>query len=474
MPHLRDVTHTRLTDEKNSVIVCSLVMESESSLVRIRGFFTSSLASSDLRTLDCDTTFKPVAGEMQIFGGIQDRLGGGPASYSQAAQVQRTSQGGKIVGLNSNRKAAPLRKFADALAPTIDREDDVYAAVGTDSQAALGGIPELSHLCSADRNRLSNLKYAKTPEEVESFKARALTLVDPQGVLKCRIVLFCVIRGSVMVLGWWNYKLMHRWLLPGIIQCLSNIPVDMSSDWTITQSVSNSPEATVRQTLMKRSMSGTLRLADRWTLLSRSQARAEEIKVRMATMISRNSQSEVSQCCANRTAHQSRNSDKATVGRAADANVTALQKELSETKDELTAACSEAKAETSAEATGKVHEFEALTVDIESRLKLAKAEAKSSSSSRVRAKRGAAASSAQHVEEPAPSTTGPPSGLLTTTGPVAQGSLNVPAARRASARVRRSLWIRWPGHGWGMEDRIQNRAELEPASLSPARAPFMS
>jgi hypothetical protein len=63
----------------------------------------------------------------------------------------------------------------------------------------------------------------------------------------------------------------------------------------------------------------------------------------MATAISRNSQSEVSQRYANRTARQSRNSDKARVGRAADADVAALREELSEAKEELTAARSEAK-----------------------------------------------------------------------------------------------------------------------------------
>ncbi|KAJ7476465.1 hypothetical protein FB451DRAFT_1243296 [Mycena latifolia] len=26
--------------------------------------------------------------------------------------------------------------------------------------------------------------------------------------------------------GWWDHKLMHRWLLRGIIQCLSNIPLE--------------------------------------------------------------------------------------------------------------------------------------------------------------------------------------------------------------------------------------------------------
>ncbi|KAJ7919792.1 hypothetical protein B0H13DRAFT_2320082 [Mycena leptocephala] len=143
---------------------------------------------------------------------------------------------------------------------------------------------------------------------------------------------------------------------------------------------------------------------------------------------------------------------KPSVGRAADADVAALQEELSEAKEELTAARSEAKAEPSAEAAGR-------------------AEAKSSSSGRVRAKCGAAASTskvaAQPAQppsglEPAPSTTTLPSELLITAAPVAEGSSDVPAARKCvqadpsdmapmSSRKRQKKLVD-PLAGWGMED----------------------
>jgi hypothetical protein len=43
-----------------------------------------------------------------------------------------------------------------------------------------------------------------------------------------------------MMLGWWDHKLMHRWLLPGIIQCLSNIPVEQ---WNTMEATTNLGEA---------------------------------------------------------------------------------------------------------------------------------------------------------------------------------------------------------------------------------------
>ncbi|KAJ7612020.1 hypothetical protein DFH06DRAFT_153727 [Mycena polygramma] len=119
----------------------------------------------ELRTLDCDTTFKPVAGKMQIF-----EINGWLVALNESVTVMRVwmeahdrqayktaweeiqrlvlkltgkqlkfkglHKAGKILGLNADLEAAPLLGFSDAVAPTIDRED-VRAFVGTDSQLVL-------------------------------------------------------------------------------------------------------------------------------------------------------------------------------------------------------------------------------------------------------------------------------------------------------------------------------------------------
>ncbi|KAJ7703675.1 hypothetical protein B0H17DRAFT_1040862 [Mycena rosella] len=188
----------------------------------------------DLRTLDCDTTFKPVAGEMQIFEingwlveinesvtvmrvwmEVHDRK----AYKSVWDEVQRLvlkltgkplkflglHRGGRILGLNSDMEAAPLLRLADSFAPTVDLED-VRPVVMADPQELLAYILQL---CYSHFNRA-------IPD--------LLNLTDPQGVLK----------------RWWEHKLMHCWLLRGIIQCLSNIPLER---WNTMEATTNLGEA---------------------------------------------------------------------------------------------------------------------------------------------------------------------------------------------------------------------------------------
>ncbi|KAJ7906749.1 hypothetical protein B0H13DRAFT_2333189 [Mycena leptocephala] len=103
----------------------------------------------DLRTLDYDTTFKPVAGEMQIFD-----INGWLVAINESVTVMRVwmevhdraayktkqlkfkglHKGGKILGLNFDMEAAPLLGFADALVATVDIEQ-VRSAVSADPQA---------------------------------------------------------------------------------------------------------------------------------------------------------------------------------------------------------------------------------------------------------------------------------------------------------------------------------------------------
>ncbi|KAJ7904003.1 hypothetical protein B0H13DRAFT_2334933 [Mycena leptocephala] len=368
----------------------------------------------DLRTLDCDTTFKPVAGEMQIF-----EINGWLVAINESVTVMRIwmevhdrnayktvweevqrlvlkltrkklkfkglHKGGEILGLNADMEAARLLGFADAFVGTIDLEH-VLSAVGSDPQELLSfvlricyshfnrGMPKLLNLSEATRKRIFDLKYLKTVEEVEAFKAWILTILDPDGLLK----------------RWWDHKLMHRWLLRGIIQCLSKIPLEQ---WNTMEATTNLGEAQHAWNNAQTGISmGVIESFKKYEELDIR--RAEEIEIRKSTAVPRNARNEVSQRYATRTTRQARNSNKARRTHAADSTVAALEEELSETREELTAARSDAKAERSPEATGRVRDLEAAVVDIEGRLKLSRAEAKVNSSGRVRARASTATSTA--------------------------------------------------------------------------------
>ncbi|KAJ6488414.1 hypothetical protein DFH09DRAFT_1339191 [Mycena vulgaris] len=210
-------------------------------------------------------------------------------------------------------------------------------AVSTHTLQSVNGIPNLLHLTDADRKRLFDLKYLKTREEVDAFKIWIRTLADPQGVLK----------------RWWEHKLMHHWLLRGITQCLSNISLER---WNTMEATTNLGEAQHAWNNAQTGISmGVIQSFKQYEELDIR--RAEEIRLRKSTAIPQNTRNEVSQRYAARTARQSRNSDKARRTHAADSNVAALQAELSETREELRTARSDAKAEPSPETTLRVREL---------------------------------------------------------------------------------------------------------------------
>ncbi|KAJ7448980.1 hypothetical protein FB451DRAFT_1567122 [Mycena latifolia] len=193
--------------------------------------------------------------------------------------------------------------------------------------------------------------------------------------------------------------------------------------------------------------------------------RAEEIELRKSTAVPRNACNKVSQRYANRTTRQTRNSDKARRAHAADSNIAALQAELLEMKEELTAARGDAKvsiylcgpsydsniltqAEPSADAAQRVRELEAAAVGLEGKLKLTKAEAKSSSSGRVRAPKAGVGATTLNVTAPTANDVGPALGataalpmpmsseFLTSAPTAAEGGSDVADVRRLSARNR--------------------------------------
>ncbi|KAJ6556560.1 hypothetical protein DFH09DRAFT_1317880 [Mycena vulgaris] len=409
----------------------------------------------DLRTLDCDTTFKPVAGEMQIF-----EVNGWLAAINEAVTVMRVwmevhdraayktvweemqrlvlkltkkqlkfkglHKGGKTLGLNSDMEAAPLLGFADAFVATVDLEH-VRAVVLADPLELLSfvlricyshinrGIPKLLEHSSATRQRIFDLKYLKTGEEVESFKEWIITLADPQGVLK----------------RWWDHKLMHRWLLPGIVQCLSNIPLEQ---WNTMEATTNLGEAQHAWNNAQTGISmGAIESFKKYEELDIR--RAEEIEIRKLTSVPRTSRNET---------------------------------ELSEMQRDLAVARDDAKADPSTATTEYVRELEDTLAELERKLKLAKAEAKSNSSGRVRPPKAAAGSTlpkvpAQPVLDVAPASI---ASVSEAPASVADGTSDL--ARRASTRKRvqaessaaassvpsrkRRRKLEDPLAGWVMED----------------------
>ncbi|KAJ6536505.1 hypothetical protein B0H10DRAFT_2246340 [Mycena sp. CBHHK59/15] len=322
-------------------------------------------------------------------------------------------KGGEILGLNSDMEAAPLLGFADAFVGTVDLEE-VRSAVISDPQELLSfvlricysvnGVPDLPNEI---RRRIFDLKYAKTLEEVEAFKAWILTVVDPEGVLK----------------RWWDHKLMHRWLLWGIIQCLSNIPLEQ---WNTMEATTNLGEAQHAWNNAQTGISmGVIESFKKYEELD--VRRAEEIELRKLTAIPRNARNET------------RNSDKARRAQAADSNVAALEVELSGMREDLTAARSDAKAGPSAETTQRVRELEAAVVDLEGKLKRAKAEAKSSSSGRVRAPRASVRGAASKATSQSASGSGPvpaTTATLLTLASIAADAMDSDVAHRVPARKR--------------------------------------
>ncbi|KAJ6545927.1 hypothetical protein B0H10DRAFT_2385754 [Mycena sp. CBHHK59/15] len=442
----------------------------------------------DLRTLDCDTTFKPVAGEMQIF-----EVNGWLAAINEAVTVMRVwmevhdraayktvweemqrlvlkltkkqlkfkglHKSGKTLGLNSDMEAAPLLGFADAFVATVDLEH-VRAVVLADPLELLSfvlricyshinrGIPKLLEHSSATRQRIFDLKYLKTREEVESFKEWIVTLADPQGVLK----------------RWWDHKLMHRWLLPGIIQCLSNIPLEQ---WNTMEATTNLGEAQHAWNNAQTGISmGAIESFKKYEELDIR--RAEEIEIHKLTSVPRTSRNEVTHRYASRTTRQSRMSEKGRRAHAIDSTVAGLQTELSEMQRDLAVARDDAKGDPSTATTEYVPELEDTLAELERKLKLAKAEAKSNSSGRVRPPKAAAGSTLPKVPAQAVLDVTPASIASVSEAPASVADGTSDLARRASTRKRvqaessaaassvpsrkRRRKLEDPLAGWVMED----------------------
>ncbi|KAJ6521075.1 hypothetical protein DFH09DRAFT_224093 [Mycena vulgaris] len=315
------------------------------------------------------------------------------------------------------------RRRLDLLPPV--RVPEIYLATATASISSWpksGNFfpsPKLLDQSSETRRRIFDLKYLKTREELKVFSAWLTTLADPHGVLK----------------RWWGHKTMHRWLLRGVIQCLSNIPLEQ---WNTMEATTNLGEAQHAWNNAQTGISmGVVESFKKYEALDIR--RAEEIEVRKSTAVSRTSRNEVTHRYGSRVARQSRMSERARRARTADSTVAGLQTELSAMREDLKAAREDVKAEPSTEAAQHVRELEDSVADLEGELRLAKAEAKSNSSGRVRAPRAAGQATLPAPPQSAHDST-PPLDLTPLLPPpataIADRALNIAGPRRASTRKR--------------------------------------
>ncbi|KAJ7907852.1 hypothetical protein B0H13DRAFT_2662235 [Mycena leptocephala] len=213
-----------------------------------------------LRTLDIDTSFKPVDGKLQMFevnGWLwshvcvitvlrvwmesHDRLTSKDVWVeilrlistltSHRLRLKNLHPGGTLLGLLSDMEAAPLLGFADAVWDilTAARQAEIGTPIamlsyvlrichvhferGVDSD-------QLKDLSGAGREKVRSLKDCTSHEAFEEWKQAVSVINGPMGRLR----------------AWRRQKEMHLFLLPGLIQALSNIGLD---DWHLMPANTN-------------------------------------------------------------------------------------------------------------------------------------------------------------------------------------------------------------------------------------------
>ncbi|KAJ7869348.1 hypothetical protein B0H13DRAFT_2557776 [Mycena leptocephala] len=319
-----------------------------------------------VRTLDCDTTLKPVAGSMQIFevnawlSAINEAVTLGRVwmeahdrtifkqVWEELRRLVTVLTGrpllfkglhvrGTILGLNADMEVAPLLGFADAFLPTIDRDElrGVVNDAGTLLLFVLRlcythifrGIPDAPHLSKDDHARIQGFVHLESPQAVEDFKVWIADVPDPDGAIA----------------RWWKQKLQHFWLLPATIQCISRIPLN---DWHTMPATTNLGEA---QHARNNPETGTqMGIIESFKKYAEYDARrAAEINIKLATGNLNNNQNELVHRYASSNRRHAAATDKGTRGRDADERVVALRQAKAQVEAELKQATAEAKSNSS-------------------------------------------------------------------------------------------------------------------------------
>ncbi|KAF7305642.1 hypothetical protein HMN09_00817800 [Mycena chlorophos] len=189
------------------------------------------------RTLDCDTTFKPLASpDMNIFEinvwlpGINRMVTIGRVwmEVHTRHMFRHLWQELQRIVLRLTRKALAFRGLHgldSTVGAAISSTDDVLSRVLRVCHTHVQrGLPETDHLSAEDAARIRNFMYLPTVADVDAFKLWIQTVDDP----------------NKKISAWWKHKLSHTWLLPGTIRCLSGIPGDV---WDQMPATTNAGEA---------------------------------------------------------------------------------------------------------------------------------------------------------------------------------------------------------------------------------------
>ncbi|KAJ7110858.1 hypothetical protein C8R44DRAFT_883329 [Mycena epipterygia] len=301
-----------------------------------------------VRALDCDTTFKPVAGSMQIFEvnawltAINEAVTLGRVwmeahdrtifkqVWEELRRLVTVLTGrpllfkglhvrGTILGLNADMEVAPLLGFADAFLPTIDREE--LRGVVTDAGTLLLFVLRLCY------THIFRLRSFGTPQAVEDFKLWIANVPDPDGAIA----------------RWWKQKLTHFWLLPATIQCLSRIPLN---DWHTMPATTNLGEAQhARNDVETGTQMGIIESFKKYA--EYDARRAAEINVKLATGNLNNNQNELVHRYASSNRCHAAAADKGMRARDADERVIALRQAKAHVEAELKQAVAESKSNSS-------------------------------------------------------------------------------------------------------------------------------
>ncbi|KAF7320638.1 hypothetical protein HMN09_00148500 [Mycena chlorophos] len=223
----------------------------------------------DLGAIDFDTSFKPVAGKLQMF-----EVNGWLAAHARTVTVLRIwmevhdqdafktawseifrlvatltgrplrfkqlHRGGTIRGLNADMEAAPLLAFGDAVWETMT--DDRRTKVG-DARSTLHYV---LRICAVHYNRGIDASCSHLPDTVGSeatsepplftrSRLRNVVRFTSQQQLDELEADIMASRDKALQ-AWWEHKNKHKWLLPGLIHCLSKIPLD---DWHLIPANTN-------------------------------------------------------------------------------------------------------------------------------------------------------------------------------------------------------------------------------------------
>ncbi|KAJ6487309.1 hypothetical protein DFH09DRAFT_1339546 [Mycena vulgaris] len=221
-------------------------------------------------------------------------------------------RGGTLLGSNADTEAAPLLGMADALLPTID-------------------IPSVAE---------------EVKDAVGVLKRNIRTLPDPNGVL----------------MRWWEHKEMHEWLLPSVIQCLSDSDPDVwhameaTTNFGEAQHAANNAQTGIGMGLVESFIQHALQVyclpficrslpAFRYEILDTR--RAAEIEIMLQSGNLHNPRNEVSHRYSSRNVRRVNATEKAKYARAADEEVQAAEQAVADAQPQLKQIRAESKSNSS-------------------------------------------------------------------------------------------------------------------------------